>query len=151
MSSILYGGDIDAKPPKPDRQRTRSLMHAIEEFFSTWIWQWDFDRLDVMVFGAVFNGIPSQPILRSNYLGIHELDSSIKKQFNFLISHLLVLDDEGSLVYRSPSLQPSDVRALRKYILKRVESQQAQQAKQQDPPRHQEDETAAKKDKVRDL
>ncbi|SAM00400.1 hypothetical protein [Absidia glauca] len=156
MSSILYGSDIDANPPKPDRQRTRSLMHAIEEFFSTWIWQWDFDRLDTMVFGAVFNGIPSQPILRSNYLGIHDLDQSIKKQFNSLISHLLVLDDEGSLIYRSPSLQPSDVRSLRKYILKRVESQQAQQAqltqltqlaKQQDPPRHQEDETTSKKDK----
>ncbi|ORZ22091.1 hypothetical protein BCR42DRAFT_319675 [Absidia repens] len=129
MTSILYGDDdIDQAVPKVNRKRSRSLMLAIEEFFSTWIWQWDFDRLDTMVFGAVFNGIPSQPILRSNYLGIHDLDLAIQKQFNSLINHLLVLDDEGSLIYRSPSLQPSDVRALRKYILKRVESHNAIQA-----------------------
>ncbi|KAI8328890.1 hypothetical protein BC941DRAFT_363302 [Chlamydoabsidia padenii] len=147
MSSILYGGDIITKDTKPDRQRTRSLMHAIEEFFSTWIWQWDFDRLDTMVFGAVFNGIPSQPILRSNYLDIHELDLSIKQQFNSLISHMLVLDNEGSLIYRSPSLQPSDVRSLRKYILKRVESHQAQH--KEAAPKSQDSETTTKKEKVK--
>ncbi|KAI8081417.1 uncharacterized protein BX664DRAFT_268515 [Halteromyces radiatus] len=143
MTSILYGDDDSNS--KPNRQQTRTLMHAIEEFFSSWIWHWDFDRLDSMVFGAVFNGIPSQPIVRSNYLDIHHLDLSVQKQFNSLISHMLVLDHEGSLIYRSLSLQSLDVRSLRKYILKRVEAYKIQQdnisAKQK------ENESSTKKEK----
>ncbi|KAI9309092.1 hypothetical protein BJ944DRAFT_254218 [Cunninghamella echinulata] len=120
MSSLLYGED--SLHQTPNRHRTRTLMLAIEEFFSTWIWLWDFDKLDTMVFGAVFNGVPSQPVLRSNYLNIYDLDNAIQKHFDQHINHLLVLDDDGSLIYRSPSLDLIDVRALRKYIIKRVES-----------------------------
>lgn len=120
MSSLLYGED--SLHQTPDRHRTRTLMLAIEEFFSTWIWLWDFDKLDTMVFGAVFNGVPSQPVLRVNYLNIYDLDNAIQKHFDHHINHLLVLDNDGSLIYRSPSLDLLDVRALRKYVIKRVES-----------------------------
>ncbi|KAI7872470.1 hypothetical protein BDF14DRAFT_1873141 [Spinellus fusiger] len=120
FSAILYGeGGAETVP---NRQRRRSLMHCIEEFFSEWIWKWDFDRLDTMVFSAVFNGVQIQPILRSNYLKIHALDAAIQSKFSHAMDHLLVLDtEEGGLVYRSTSLDIKDVCALRKYILKRVE------------------------------
>ncbi|KAF7721863.1 vacuolar fusion protein ccz1 [Apophysomyces ossiformis] len=121
FSSILYGEDLDV-PSQPSRQRARSLMHAIEEFFSDWIWRWDFDRLDTMVFSAVFNAVPVQPVLRSNYLRIHDLDRAINEHFDRAIDHTLILDTkEGGLVYRSPSLDITDVRSLRKFICKRVE------------------------------
>jgi hypothetical protein len=119
FQSILYGSDNNTTE-KPNRQRTRSLMHAIEEFFSDWIWKWDFDRLDIMCFTAVFNGVPIQPVLRNNYLRVHELDEAIKTKFG--ISHSFVIQQhDGGLVYRSPTLLINDVCALRKYVLKRVE------------------------------
>jgi hypothetical protein len=95
-------------------------MHAIEEFFSDWIWKWDFDRLYTMCFTAVFNGVPIQPVLRTHYLRVHELDQSIKTKYD--ISHIFALNmDDGALVYRSPDLSIKDVCALRKYVLKRVD------------------------------
>ncbi|KAL0092890.1 hypothetical protein J3Q64DRAFT_1808142 [Phycomyces blakesleeanus] len=121
FSYILYQDDEDISG-LPSRQRTRSLMHCIEEFFSEWIWKWDFDRLDTMVFSAVFNGVPVQPILRTNYLKVHELDRALHERFNQSIDHVLVFDsDEGGLLYRSPSLNIRDVCALRKYVFKRIE------------------------------
>lgn len=118
FSSIIYD---DKK--ETNRQRTRSLMHAIEEFFSEWIWKWDFDRLDIMTFSAVFNGVPVQPVLRANYLNINKLDESIKTNFTNNISHLFVLNiQDGGLVYRSPDLLIDDVCALRKHVLKKVEN-----------------------------
>lgn len=118
FTTLLYGDGVE----KPNRQRTRALMHAIEEFFSEWIWKWDFDRLDTMCFTAVFNGVPVQPVLRNNYLRVNELDEAIKTKFDQNISHLFVLNlEDGGLVYRSPTLLISDVCSLRKYILKKVE------------------------------
>ncbi|KAI8370599.1 uncharacterized protein BYT42DRAFT_502387 [Radiomyces spectabilis] len=127
FASLLYGEETSSPSKMPSRQHMRSLMHSIEEFFSDWIWKLDFDRLDTMVFSAVFNGVPSYPILRSTYMRVHELDQSIVDKFHSAIDHLVVLDaDEGSLVYRSPSISINDVCALRKYILKRVEKGLAQ-------------------------
>lgn len=98
-------------------------MHAIEEFFSEWIWKWDFDRLDIMTFSAVFNGVPVQPVLRANYLNINKLDESIKANFENNISHLFVINaQDGGLVYRSPDLIIDDVCALRKHVLKKAEN-----------------------------
>lgn len=131
FSSILYEDDkvID----KPNRQRTRALMHAIEEFFSEWIWKWDFDRLDIMCFTAVFNGVPVQPVLRNNYLRVNELDESIKVKFDQLISHIFVLNlQDGGLVYRSPTLLIDDVCSLRKYVLKKVEKYLKQEKRRLD-------------------
>lgn len=120
FASILYGNSSSKEPPT--RQRARSLMHAIEEFFSDWIWKWDFDRLDIMCFTAVFNGVPTQPVLRTNYLRIHALDEAIKEHFEQRIHHLFVLNvEDGALVYRSPDLFTQDVCALRKHVLKKVE------------------------------
>ncbi|RCI05769.1 hypothetical protein CU098_005317 [Rhizopus stolonifer] len=128
FSSLLYGDS----PSEPSRQRTRALMHTIEEFFSEWIWKWDFDRLDIMCFTAVFNGVPVQPILRSHYLRIHALDEAIKHQFEQHISHVFVLN-EGALVYRSPGLMIQDVCALMKFVLKKVEKHtKAEKRKQLD-------------------
>ncbi|KAI7899642.1 uncharacterized protein BX663DRAFT_532759 [Cokeromyces recurvatus] len=120
FSSILYGPEHSEQPT---RQRTRSLMHAIEEFFSDWIWKWDFDRLDLMCFTALFNGVPIQSILRTNYLKIHNLEESIKSNFEQHIHHLFILQmEDGSLVYKSPDLSIEDICALRKYVIKRVEN-----------------------------
>ena len=100
-----------------------------KEFFSDWIWKWDFDRLDIMCFNAVFNGVPVQPVLRSNYLQIHALEQSIKARFEHQISHLFALYlEDGALVYRSPDLDIHDVCALRKHTLKRVEKHLKQEA-----------------------
>ncbi|KAG0739243.1 hypothetical protein G6F57_001773 [Rhizopus arrhizus] len=119
FSSILNGQEGE-----PNRQRARALTHAIEELFSEWIWKWDFDRLDIMCFNAVFNGVPVQAVQRSNYLRTNELDEYIRKRFDQLVSHVFVLDgSDGSLVYRSPSLLITDVRSLRKYAIRRVEKQ----------------------------
>ncbi|KAG2208694.1 hypothetical protein INT47_007793 [Mucor saturninus] len=115
---LLFGDSVE----KPTRQRTRALMHAIEEFFSEWIWKWDFDRLDTMCFTAVFNGVPVQPVLRNNYLRVNELDKAVQAKFENHISHLFVLNlEDGGLVYRSPTLLINDVCSLRKYVLKKVE------------------------------
>ncbi|KAI7894332.1 uncharacterized protein EV154DRAFT_415441 [Mucor mucedo] len=115
---LLFGDSVE----KPTRQRTRALMHAIEEFFSEWIWKWDFDRLDTMCFTAVFNGVPVQPVLRNNYLRVNELDKAVQTKFENHISHLFVLNlEDGGLVYRSPTLLINDVCSLRKYVLKKVE------------------------------
>ncbi len=120
FSNILYGDE--AVTDKPNRQRTRALMHAIEEFFSEWIWKWDFDRLDTMCFTALFNGVPVQPILRNNYLRVNELDVAIREKFDHHVSHMFVLNlEDGGLVYRSPTLVNNDVCSLRKYVLKKVE------------------------------
>ncbi|KAG0185892.1 hypothetical protein DFQ28_008617 [Apophysomyces sp. BC1034] len=147
FSSILYGDDVEI-PAQPNRQRARSLMHDIEEFFSDWIWKWDFDRLDTMVFSAVFNAVPVQPVLRSNYLRIHDLDQAIHENFDRAIDHILVLDTkEGGLVYRSPSLNIIDVRALRKFICKRVEKSIAQE-EEIERQRLENLQMAAKKDKT---
>lgn len=117
-------------------------MHAIEEFFSEWIWKWDFDRLDIMCFTAVFNGVPVQPVLRNNYLRVNELDEAIKTKFDQLISHIFVLDlQDGGLVYRSPSLLVRDICSLRKYVLKKVEKYLKQEKRKQDI-----DSTTVKKD-----
>ncbi|CAO3680466.1 unnamed protein product [Rhizopus stolonifer] len=103
-----------------NRQRTRALTHAIEEFFSEWIWKWDFDRLDIMCFQAVFNGVPVQSIDRQHYLKTNELDQFIQEQLD--VSHVFVLDaEDGALIYRSPTLTITDVRSLRKYSMKRFE------------------------------
>ncbi|KAI9362326.1 hypothetical protein BD770DRAFT_418570 [Pilaira anomala] len=144
FSSILYEDNkvID----KPNRQRTRALMHAIEEFFSEWIWKWDFDRLDIMCFTAVFNGVPVQPVLRNNYLRVNELDESIKIKFDQLISHIFVLNlQDGGLVYRSPTLLIDDVCSLRKYVLKKVEKHLKQEKRKLDI------DSTVKKDKVSGL
>ena len=65
-------------------------MHSIEEFFQDWIWKWDFDHLARMVFSAVFNGVPTQPVLRSNYLRVNKLDKAIHANYNKAISHIFV-------------------------------------------------------------
>ncbi|KAL9537106.1 hypothetical protein MBANPS3_012078 [Mucor bainieri] len=128
FSSILYD---DKK--ETNRQRTKTLMHAIEEFFSEWIWKWDFDRLDIMTFSAVFNGVPVQPVLRANYLNINKLDESIKEHFENSMSHLFVLNvHDGGLVYRSPDLLVDDVCALRKHVLKKVENYAKSEKRKQD-------------------
>ncbi|KAI8063908.1 hypothetical protein BC940DRAFT_242769 [Gongronella butleri] len=119
MAWMLY--EDDAPGVAPSRQRTRSLMHAIEEFFSAWIWQWDFSRLDTLLFGAIFNSIPTQPLQRANYLRLQDLDRQWHQAHPYL-AHILVLDDRGSLIYRSPSLGLGDVRTLRKYVLKRCDA-----------------------------
>ncbi|KAI9019556.1 hypothetical protein CLU79DRAFT_804864 [Phycomyces nitens] len=150
FSYILYQDDEEITG-LPSRQRTRSLMHCIEEFFSEWIWKWDFDRLDTMVFSAVFNGVPVQPILRTNYLKIHELDRAIHEKFNHAIDHVLVFDsDDGGLLYRSPSLNIRDVCALRKYVFKRIEKNIAREKeiKQRQTDREL---TDSKKDKISGL
>ncbi|ORX45862.1 hypothetical protein DM01DRAFT_313727 [Hesseltinella vesiculosa] len=116
MTWMLY--EDDPQDTMPNRQRIRSLMHAIEEFFSSWIWKWDFARLDTLLFGTVFNSVPTQSIHRANYLRLQAVDQRIHQQYP-LLHHCLVLDDKGSLIYHSPSLQLLDVRSLRKYILKR--------------------------------
>ncbi|KAI8350586.1 hypothetical protein EDC96DRAFT_519288 [Choanephora cucurbitarum] len=128
--SVLYGNTSEP----PNRQRTRVLMHMIEEFFSEWIWKWDFDRLDIMCFNAVFNGVPVQPVLRSSYLQIHALEKSIKERFEDHVSHMFALNlNDGALVYRSPDLDIHDVCALRKHTLKRVEKHiKAEKRKQMD-------------------
>ncbi|KAI8053630.1 hypothetical protein BDF21DRAFT_468341 [Thamnidium elegans] len=140
FGSILYGDDDIVE--KPNRQKTRALMHAIEEFFSEWIWKWDFDRLDIMCFTAVFNGVPVQPVLRNNYLRVNELDEAIKIKFDQLISHIFVLNlQDGGLVYRSPSLNVQDVCSIRKYALKKVEKYLKQEKRRLDI-----DSTSVKKD-----
>ncbi|KAI8981424.1 hypothetical protein BDB01DRAFT_794065 [Pilobolus umbonatus] len=129
FTSILYGDGTD----KPNRQRSRHLMMAVEEFFSEWIWKWDFDRLDTMCFNAVFNGVPIQPVPRHLDMKMVELDKSVQKRFTHLLQHLFVLDsNEGSLVYHSPSLAIKDVCALRKYSLKRVEKYVNAEKRKQD-------------------
>ncbi|KAI9487631.1 MAG: hypothetical protein EXX96DRAFT_86315 [Benjaminiella poitrasii] len=119
FSSIIEGPN----PGQPTKQKTRLLMHAIEEFFSDWIWKWDFDRLDTMCFTAIFNGVPTQSVLRADYLRVHDLEESIKSEFEQHIHHVFVLNlEDGALVYRSPDLSIEDVCALRKYVLKRAEN-----------------------------
>ncbi|KAI8148611.1 hypothetical protein BJV82DRAFT_270421 [Fennellomyces sp. T-0311] len=111
----------------------RVLRHRIEEFFSEWIWQWDFDRLDRMVFSGVFNGVPIlQPLPCKQQ--IQELDHALQKEHE--VAHVMVLDGDR-LVYRSDTLSIVDVRALRKYVC-----QQMQQQEQQEHP------VAAKKEKL---
>ncbi|KAI8375871.1 hypothetical protein BD560DRAFT_392146 [Blakeslea trispora] len=118
----LLNGTFRSILDQKTANRQRVLMHRIEEFFSEWIWKWDFDRLDIMCFQAVFNGVPIQPVLRSNYLQIHDLEQAIKAQFHHQVSHVFALSlEEGALVYRSPDLSIRDVCALRKHTLKRVE------------------------------
>lgn len=115
FASILYeNGEFS-------RQRARALSHTIEEFFAEWIWKWDFDRLDIMTFDAVFNGVPLQSIQRNNYLRVHETEQELER---FGHCHLFILDySTGSLVYKSSSLLIQDVQALRKYVIKRVDKQ----------------------------
>lgn len=120
MTSILYDPLTEGLPL---RQRARSLMHSIEEFFSEWIWKWDFDRLDTMLFSAVFNGVPTSPIQQPNYKRILDLDNAIQSAFG--VKHMFVLRQE-ELVYRSPSLSIQDIRALRKWICKKDEAWLAQ-------------------------
>lgn len=108
-------------------------MHSIEEFFSDWIWKWDFDRLDIMCFTAVFNGVPTQPVLRANYLRVHALDEAIKEHFEQRIHHLFVLNlEDGGLLYRSPDLCIQDVCSLRKHVLKKVEKHANAEKRKQD-------------------
>ncbi|KAI9269967.1 hypothetical protein BY458DRAFT_510403 [Sporodiniella umbellata] len=105
-----------------NQQRPRALAHAIEEFFSEWIWKWDFDRLDTMCFQAVFNGVPIQSINRKNYLELHALALHIQSKLG--IDYAFILNSEdGSLVYRSPDLTVQHIRSLRKLSLRRIEKQ----------------------------
>jgi hypothetical protein len=102
-------------------------MHAIEEFFSEWIWRWDFENLAACFTTTVFNGVPIRPIVRSNYMRINTMDKYLQDTFDHAISHVMLLDHANGLVYRSTSLSIHDVRSLRKYIMKRVEKHHQQE------------------------
>lgn len=110
--------------------RRSTLMHRIEEFFSEWIWKWDFDRLDTIVFSGVFNGVPVQPLQRQNYLRIQDLDKLIQTKTRF-ISHMMAWDNQGGLVYRSPGLDMQDVVALRKWICQGQQQRDKENQQQQ--------------------
>lgn len=110
--------------------RRSTLMHRIEEFFSEWIWKWDFDRLDTIVFTGVFNGVPVQPLQRQNYLRIQDLDKIIQTKTRF-ISHMMTWDNHGGLVYRSPGLDMQDVVALRKWICQGQQQRDKENQQQQ--------------------
>jgi hypothetical protein len=98
------------------------LKNSIEEFFSDWIWKWDFDRLESMLFSSVFSGIPMQPILRQSYLKIHNIAETIADDMKLDIKHLLVFNkDNASLIYHNPQLALSSVHLLRKLIVRLLE------------------------------
>ncbi|KAI9284078.1 hypothetical protein BC943DRAFT_280037 [Umbelopsis sp. AD052] len=103
-------------------QAIRRLKNSIEEFFSDWIWKWDFDRLESMLFSSIFNGIPMQPILRQSYLKIHNITETIADEMKLDIKHLLVFNkDNASLIYHNPQLALSSVQLLRKLIVRLLE------------------------------
>ncbi|GAB5590205.1 hypothetical protein Unana1_05105 [Umbelopsis nana] len=107
---------------KSSVQSIRQLKYSIEEFFSDWIWKWDFDRLESMLFSSVFNGIPMQPILRQSYLKIHKMAENIADDMQLDIKHLLVFNkDNASLIYHNPQLALSSVQLLRKLIIRLLE------------------------------
>lgn len=106
----------------PSMQSMRRLKHSIEEFFSDWIWKWDFDRLESMLFNSVFNGIPMQPIMRQCYLKIHKIAESIVDDMKLDMKHLLVFNKENAtLVYHNPQLALSSVQLLRKLVNRYLE------------------------------
>ncbi|KAI9259425.1 hypothetical protein BDA99DRAFT_440155 [Phascolomyces articulosus] len=119
----------------------RVLMHRIEEFFSEWIWTWDFDRLDRMVFSGVFNGVPTIWYNNNdtNLEVIQALDQVLEEKYE--MAHMMVLDEKHELVYRSDTLSMVDVRALRKYVCQQIQQNQ-ENVQQEKPP------TASKKDKL---
>ncbi|KAI9316693.1 hypothetical protein BX666DRAFT_2041427 [Dichotomocladium elegans] len=95
--------------------RRSSLMHLIEEFFSEWIWKWDFDRLDRMIFDVVFKGWPVQALSRQDHLRIRDLDIQLGKLFH--IAHLFLTDGEGGrLIYHSSSLSKDDMVVLKHWV-----------------------------------
>jgi hypothetical protein len=117
FTSLLFDGNCEASD-----QSIRRLKYSVEEFFSDWIWKWDFDRLESMLFSSVFNGIPMQPILRQSYLKIHKIAESIADDMKLDMKHLLVFNkDNASLVYHNPQLALSSVLILRKLIVRLLE------------------------------
>ncbi|CAM0141878.1 hypothetical protein VKS41_004419 [Umbelopsis sp. WA50703] len=103
-------------------QSMRRLKHSIEEFFSDWIWKWDFDRLESMLFNSVFNGIPMQPIMRQCYLKIHKIAESILDDMKLDMKHVLVFNkDNATLIYHNPQLALSSVQLLRKLVIRYLE------------------------------
>ncbi|KAI9495509.1 hypothetical protein BDB00DRAFT_813625 [Zychaea mexicana] len=107
----------------------RVLMHRIEEFFSEWIWQWDFDRLDRMVFSGVFNGVPTIRYNEDELEPMRKLDQALQDEYE--VAHIMVLD-EDQLVYRSDSLSMVDVRSLRKYVCQQMQQHQQDDILQQE-------------------
>lgn len=107
-------------------------MHHIEEFFSEWIWQWDLDRLDTMVFSAVYHGVPRFPIERTDHQQLHEIVSALPVELD-IIYHTMIFDSGGmELVYRSPSLKITDVRALRTWLRGRVQEYTSSKPKEKE-------------------
>ncbi|ORZ01522.1 hypothetical protein BCR43DRAFT_434982 [Syncephalastrum racemosum] len=124
MTSIMDG--------LPQRQGARTLMHHIEEFFSEWIWQWDLDRLDTMIFAAVYHGVPRFPLPRADYQRLHEIVSASPAQLD-VISHTMIFDnDRMELVYRSPSLKMTDVRALRTWLSRHAQGHPSTKPKEKE-------------------
>ncbi|RUS14706.1 hypothetical protein BC938DRAFT_477265, partial [Jimgerdemannia flammicorona] len=122
FTSMLHSHPTLTNPLLVTRQSTRRLMHAIEEFFADWIWRWDFDRLESMMFATVFDGVPFHPVTRGTYLHIQRAGEMLAAKLDGLVAHMLVLGKEdGGLVWHSPGLVMRDVRSLRKYVGKMVE------------------------------
>ncbi|KAG2222752.1 hypothetical protein INT45_013116 [Circinella minor] len=120
----------------------RVLMHRIEEFFSEWIWQWDFDRLDQMIFSGVFNGVPTIRY-KDDTKRLKILDQSLQEEYG--VAHVMILDEKRDLVYRSNTLSMVDVRALRRYVCQMQENHQG--ATEQDKPTSSSSASSVKKDK----
>ena len=124
----------------------RVLMHRIEEFFSEWIWQWDFDRLDKMVFSGVFNGVPTIRY-KDGTKQLKNLDQSLQEEHG--VAHVMILDEKHDLVYRSNTLSMLDVRALRKYVCQQIQENQQDVTQQEKPiSSSSSSSSSTKKDKV---
>lgn len=119
MTSMLQAENL------PQRQRIRSLMHSIEEFFEEWIWKWNFDLLDANIFSTVFNGFPMKPLQRSSQQLLRQLEERLREKLH--IQHYLILNPESDLVYHSRDLSAADVCALRRWICDRGLTQRQQQ------------------------
>lgn len=122
FSSILHSHPSSTDPALITRQSTRQLMNAIEEFFADWIWRWDFDRLESMVFASVFDGVPFHPLTKGTYVHIQRVGEMLTSRLGGVVGHMMVLGKEdGGLVWHSSGLVMRDVRCLRKYVGKLVE------------------------------
>ncbi|KAI8973720.1 hypothetical protein BDF20DRAFT_915125 [Mycotypha africana] len=127
FSSLVFGTEYTTSThcssTTASAQKIGALMHLIEQFFSEWIWKWDFNRLDTMCFTAVFNGVPNGSILRKDYLKINDLEEDLRKEIKLGIplSHMFILH-ENEVLYRSKDLNIHDVCALRKYVMRTVDA-----------------------------
>ncbi|KAI8889225.1 hypothetical protein K501DRAFT_239045 [Backusella circina FSU 941] len=122
---LLHGSFSDfLHDSKSSRQQMKSLVMAMEDFYSEWIWKWDFDRLDKMCFSAIFNGISHQPLADSNHQMMRALDKEIMKKAGFDDDgHLFVfhIDKPDAIIYRSSSLSIMNVCSLKKFIIQVVQ------------------------------